>query len=78
VGNTFGMNKSHALENLLHVVSYFLNGDSRLIFLVLLNDFFQVLVAVFEYQVLSCFAILTPTIVNVEHLHHILASFQLA
>ena len=47
-----------------------------LTFLVLLNDLFQVLLAVLENQILRRLFVLTARVVNLEHPHNVFAILQ--
>lgn len=64
------MHIGHASQDLFHVVLYLLYWDQLALLFVLLYLFLKILLAEFKDKILSCLVILTPWIVNLEHLHN--------
>lgn len=67
----------HALQDLLHEPFDFIHFYLLLFSLMLLDNFFQVVFAEFENQVLGLLAVRAFRIVQIEHLDHVLAVLQL-
>jgi len=61
------MHISHSLKNLSHVVSHIRQWDVFILLFVVLNDFFKISLAVFEYEILSGFSLFIFGVVDVEH-----------
>ena len=77
MSNVFLVDICHARENLLHVVFDCSDIDRFLLLLVVLNDIFQVFLAILKNYVLGRFALLRSRVVNFEHAYHIFAVLQL-
>ena len=77
MSNVFLVDICHACENLLHVIFDCRNIDRFLLLLVVLNDIFQVFLAVLKDYVLGRFALLRSRVVNFKHAYHIFAVLQL-
>ena len=67
------VNVGHSRQYLLHVLLYLFHTDPLIFLLVLLNLIFEIFATILKNEVLRRFSIFWAAVVDVKHLHNILA-----